>query len=345
MSDYLVNNYLESALPIGRLAEAPCYVPWDRGRYEVKPGLLKFGTDLGNGVWDQRVFQIDGNFSHYHHMKQLARRERLEKYFQTQDFTSEIEQVITQFIFARLTQEYPQYFQYHTQNHYITFHNQLTQETLYLDPNFTLQSVRGLRADVPPYGSALDALANQVQEDINVVRRVGEKHWLSAIHVCFPNYWAVEANIGREFAQIHAPVAGMGGMNRRGSALVHTMITQPPMVRFAWGLSTDTRLNHHPEPPPGCDPQQWQGRNFNPNDPHLYIRMERQVIWGFPAMDAALFTIRTYFQDVGVLKQNPTQAALLQAAIQSMSPASLAYKGLDHQQPEILAWLGTKTAK
>lgn len=43
----------------------------------------------------------------------------------------------------------------------------------------------------------------------------------------------------------------MEKINRRGDAIAHTMITHKPMVRFAWGLSTDTRLNHHPESPPG----------------------------------------------------------------------------------------------
>ncbi|APB34044.1 hypothetical protein GlitD10_1719 [Gloeomargarita lithophora Alchichica-D10] len=335
-----MNGYLTEALPIEQLPDAPAYFPLDKGRYEVKPGLLKLGTDLGNGVWDQRFFQIDDNFNHYHRMKQLVRTEDLKKYYQTQDFTPEVERVIARFILERLPQEYPHYFQNSLEKNCPIFHNQLTGETLYFDANYCLKSATGLAPGIPPYHSALDALANQVQEDITVVSQAGERHWVSAIHVCFPNHWAVEAKIGREFAQIHAPVAGMTGMNRRGCALVQTMITQPPMVRFAWGLSTDTRLNHHPEPPPQLDPRQWQGRNFMPHDPQLYIRLERQVIWGFPSLPAALFTIRTYFRDVGVIRQNPTQCAQLRRAIQSMSPESLIYKGLALHQGEILAWLG-----
>lgn len=334
-------DYLAQALPVDQLPDSPRYFPMERGRYEVKPGLIKFGTDLGQGVWDQRVFHIDENFSHYYQMKQLARRESLEKYYQTQDFAPEVEQVIAKFILERLTQEYPQHFQNSLEKNCPVFHNQLTGETLYFNANYDLQYTTGLTLELPPYRSALDALAHQVQEDITVVIQRGERHWVSAIHACFPNHWAIQAKIGREFAQIHAPVAGMTAMNRRGDALVQTMITQPPTVRFAWGLSTDTRLNHHPEPPPHVDPQRWQGRNFHPHDPKLYLRVERQVIWGFPAVKAALFTIRTYFQDVAVLKQNPTQSALLQSAIQSMSPASLEYKGLADQKAEILAWLGS----
>jgi len=328
--------------PIDVLPVAPRYFPIARGRYEVKPGLYPLGKDFGNGVWDQRVFHIDDNFTHYYHAKQSARRECLEKYYQTQEFAPEVERVLAQFITERLAQEYPQHYQITLQSYGRIFHNQLTGETVYFDADYRLLDVTGLPPDVPPYRSAFDALAGQVQEDMAVVSRAGDRHWLSAIHLCFPNHWAAEAKIGREFAEVHAPVPGMAGINRRGHALVHTMITQPPLVRFAWGISTDTRLNHHPEPPPGVDPEQWQGRRFQSQNPHLYLRIERQVIWGFPAVEAALFTIRTYFQDVRVMKkQFPGQCAQLRAAIQSMSPASLHYKGLAHQWQDILAWLDT----
>ncbi|MEN9233917.1 MAG: DUF3445 domain-containing protein [Gloeomargarita sp. DG02_1_bins_92] len=332
-------DILTGALPVEALPEAPRYFPLDRGRYEVKPGLLKFGTDLGNDFWDQRVFQIDGNFQHYHQVKQLARREQLDKYFQTCNLTAAVERVITQFMMERLGQEYPELFTVNVQSAEILFHNQLTGEILHFDRNDRFQLATGLAPELPPYISALDALAHQVQEDITVVSRGGTSHWVSAIHLCFPNHWAAQAKIGRDFAEVHAPVAGMDGMNRRGAALVNTLIRRPPMVRFAWGLSTDTRLNHHPVPPPDGDPQQWQGRSFQADRPQLFLRIERQVIWGFPEVNAALFLIRTYFRDVTVIKQNPTQRDCLYSALASMSPESLIYKGLAHQQQEILAWL------
>lgn len=331
------------ALPVEQLPDAPRYFPLDKGRYEVKPGLLKLGTDLGNGIWDQKVFQIDGNFQHYHQMKQLARKEQLDKYFQICNFTPEIEKAITQFMLERLVQEYSDLFTVNKQSNGVIFHSKLTGETLYFDQDCQYQFTTGLAPDIPPYISALDALANQVQEDICIVSRVGESHWVSAIHLCFPNHWAAQAKIGRDFADVHAPVAGMSAMNRRGSALVNTMITQPPMVRFAWGLSTDTRLNHHPEPPSGIPFEQWQGRNFQCDHPQLFLRIERQIIWGFPDVNAALFTIRTTFRDVGILKQNATQCSLLYSALQSMSSESLIYKGLAHQKEQILAWLKTSS--
>ncbi|MCS7227189.1 MAG: DUF3445 domain-containing protein, partial [Gloeomargarita sp. SKYB31] len=278
---------------------------------------------------DRRVFQIDSDFPHYHQVKQAARQEHLAKYVQTWELSPAVERAVAEFMAQRLAQEYPQWFHLETWIDGWQLRCDLTGDTLAFD--------RKGRVRHPTYGSALDALAMQVQEDVCVVCRAGDRHWVSAIHLCFPNHWAAQDKIGKTFAEVHAPVPGMAPLNQRGAVLVHAMIAGPPMVRFAWGLSTDTELNHHPDQP--------AGRTFDPQHPQLYLRIERQVIWGLPTVDAALFTIRTYFRDVNVLRRDPRLCTLLQQAIRSMSPPSLTYKGLAAHWQEILAWLGAGSAQ
>ena len=299
---------------------------------------MPLGTDLGNGEADRRVFQIDDRFAEYRAEKLIARRERLDKYYQTYRIKNSVMAAVAKLMVDRLVEEYPQYFVVRRSMDQTMFESRLTGETLYFDPHWQLQRVEN-GSLTPAYVSTLDALAMQVQEDWAVVCRAGDRNWLSAIHLCFPNYWAAEEKIGKEFAVVHAPVAGMEKINRRSQAIVQTMITQKPMVRFAWGLSTDTQLNHHPEPPPGVTVENWQGRQFDPCNPHLYLRIERQVIWGLPQQEAALFTIRTYFRDCHEIKQHPVLREPLRRAIASMSPASLVYKGLVESQTKILDWL------
>ncbi|YAF98260.1 MAG: DUF3445 domain-containing protein [Nodularia sp. CChRGM 3473] len=316
-----------------------CYFPLMSGRYEVKPGMMPFGCCLGNGQADQQVFQIDDNFTDYRQSKLLARAERLSKYYQTSNYSQAVAGAIARLIITRLTQEHPQYFDCQKIANTLIFHNQLTQETLCLNTDWQLQQVQGSQV-VPAYASILDALAAQVQEDFTVVCRAEDgSNWLSAVHLCYPNHWSAEEKIGKNFAAIHAPVAGMEKINRRADAIVNTMITQKPMVRFAWGLSTDTRLNHHPEPPPDVSVNDWQGRSFDQQQPQLYLRIERQVIWGLPEYEAALFTIRTYLRDCSVVKQDPVLRSKLYAAIESMTSASLVYKGLTDSKDSILQWL------
>ena len=211
-------------------------------------------------------------------------------------------------------------------------------DVLYFNGAMALERVEGRSAVEPEYTSALDGLMAQVQEDAAVVCRADDgSDWLAAVHLCFPNHWAAADKVGRDFAQIHRPVAGMEGLNARSQALVRAMVKRGPYVRFAWGLSTDARLNHHPLAPPGTDPRLWAGRRFDGARPRLFCRVERQVLWGFPGLKAAFFTIRTYF--VNCAQMTNQQRMFLAAAVESMAPASLAYKGLAADRDAIIAWL------
>lgn len=316
------------------------YFPLSNGRYEVKPGMMLLGCDLGNGDVDQRVFQIDSSFTQYRHIKLFGRRENLAKYYQTCNLSDNVRKAIANLMMMRLSQEYPQYFDYqHLFDNTIKFESQLTGEVIYLDSHFELLWVEG-EGVFPDYICVLDAIATQIQEDFTVICR-GEdgSNWLSAVHLCFPNHWSAQEKIGKDFAAIHAPVAGIEKINRRSAAIVNTMITREPMVRFAWGLSTDTRLNHHPEPATGVEIDEWVGRNFDEKNPQLYLRIERQVMWGLPEREAALFTIRTYFRDCQEIKKDNLLRSKLISAIESMTPESLVYKGLIESKGSILQWL------
>jgi len=385
--------------PAEDLTDAARYFPPADGVYQVKPGFIRLGQDLGNGPADAQVFQFDQSFPLFRQAKLQARAERLAKYYQTADYPPEAARAVARFLIHRLTQEHPDYFQLEEDSAGPHLHCVHTGEILRFDNDYQLRAIQAAGSDPgglywgsggrerawgqsgaseagpglgkgrngslpdvkparaggkgralgkieaghspsPPYTNALDALACQVCEDLAVVcRRPDGGDWLAAVHLCSPNHWAAEDKVGRPFAQVHAPVAGMGPLNQRSNDLVRAMIERGPYVRFAWGLGTDSRLNHHPEPPPGIAPEKWQGRHFDPQHPRLFLRLERQVLWGFPQEEAALFTIRTYFRDCAHL---PTQErAQLRLALLSMTPETLIYKGLAAHRDAILEWLAS----
>lgn len=315
------------------------YFPLDNGRYEVKPGMAPLSKCFGNGAADKLVFQIDDTFSDYRQEKLTSRQECLSKYFQTCNYSNTVATAVAKFIIRRLTYEHPNDFHIESFTSGIALNCQLTQETLYLDKDYYLQKV-SIRHNVSPsYTCTLDALAAQLQEDITVICRDDNTNWVGAIHLCFPNHWSAEDKIGRDFATVHTPVAGIEKINQRAQAIVNTMIIHQPMVRFAWGLSTDTRLNHHPEPPLNTPAEIWKGRNFDINNPKLYLRIERQVIWGLPECNSSIFTIRTYFRDVAEIKRDTLMRQQLVSAIKSMTQEALIYKGLIESRNDILLWL------
>jgi hypothetical protein len=291
----------------------PNYFPFSCGRYEVKPGLFRFGKPLGGGRADNHVFQLDEAFAHYRERKLASRAERLTKYFQTHLLSRDVEAAVAEFIVRRLTLEHPDLFRLEGR----TMACALTGECLTFDS-----------------GGAVDTLACEIQEDLAVVSfsEDASRHWLSAAHVCLPNGWSPEEKIGRSFAAIHEPVAEMQDMKRRGDQLAVAMLAATDgLVRFAWGVTFDDELNHHPDPPAGLR----RLTAFDPENPCAFVRAERQTIWGLRRVNAALFTIRTYLYDCATIPHRQELAA----AIESMTPASLAYKGLTASRDALLRWL------
>ncbi len=317
------------------------YFPLEQGRYDVTPNLFQFGTEFGNGELDKQVFQLDRDYFHFRDNLLNARAERLSKYYCIDRYAEAENAIVARFVAKRLATEYPGQFEFSQTKRDTSLHCKLTEEQLHFDESFQLQGVEFHRKQVEPdYMSALDALASQVPEDLAVVSASSEEnHWISAIHLCAPNYWAAEDKIGKSFAAAHTPVVGMEPTNRAQDHMVDAMIHKGPYVRFTWGLVTDNRLNHHPVVPPNTDAALWTGRQFNPEQPELYLRVERQVSWGFPEIGAALFTIRTYLTDCNTIKTDSAKRDLLVASIQSMTEEQLAYKGLRNDQNDILRWL------
>lgn len=330
--------------------------------YEVVAGLRALGTDFGNGAADERVFQIDREFSSYRKNKLQCRAERLGKYYATADYSPDVERAVTRFLVSRLTCEYPQLFSLDKQADGVSaLRCVLTSEELIFDREMRLVEVRGAEdvddgdgkdeeeasvAVAPPYASAFDALCSQVQEDVAVVQRApdGTDH-LSAIHLCSPSHWAAEDKIGKDFRFLHQPVPGIERVNQTSAALVDAMIKRGPYVRFAWGIAADERLNQHPSmPSAGLALEERRGQIFQSEqtDSPFVLRVERQVLCGLPEASAAIFTIRVYFVSGAEIRRDPRKRDLLRAALLSMTPESRAYKGLRNCLPELIAWLDAK---
>jgi dimethylamine monooxygenase subunit A len=285
------------------------YVPWSRGVYDVSPSLRPFGTEFGNGEWDQRLFQLDADAPRLIEAKRLALRERRGKYVRAFRLGSEVERAVAGLIAARLATEYPDEFSRGSGGDDPTLRRG--------DVEWTLAA----RGD----GASLDLLARLVPEDLAVVRTEEGRDWNAYLHVCAPARWAAEDKIGRSFFDTHVPVPGFDRANAAAAGLVRSMVERGPWVRFVWTPETDDRPNHHPEPPPGEDPELWSGRRFEDGGP-WWVRVERQSLWPLPQAAAALFVIRTHWVGADTLTEDERRS--LGAALRSMSTASRAYKGL-----------------
>jgi len=300
------------------------YLPFLDGKYSVAPGLLPIRRVQHER--DKFIFQIDEEYDEYLHNKLLCREENIRKYFCEEKLYGRTCRVINQYILKQLLEEYPGRFFFNKNGSLFNLVNMKTGEQIFWDEDFI--SVSGKR-----YISLFDALSCQVQEDFAVCQLHEDKDWMAAIHLCAPNHWAAEDKIGRSFDIVHAPVAGMEKTMPHYFKMLQTIVHRGAFTRFAWGIATDKRLNHHPKPPEGADPVLWCGRSLDETTNELYVRVERQNLIGFIDVNAFLFTIRTYFYSIYELSVE--EKAALMAAVESMPDASLLYKGL-YGKKEIL---------
>ncbi len=179
-----------------------------------------------------------------------------------------------------------------------------------------------------------EELTLNTQEDFAIIK--GDK--AVAISLCFPNHWDPREKISKNFNDIHIPVADFGPIAKNAQRLCRSMIERGPFKRYAWGLATDTRLNHHPEAPKDILEKNWQGRYFINDGKHqLYMRIEKQHMVGLPKLDSFLFTIKTYFLNVSQIPVG--ELILLRDAIASMTAETMTYKGILNNKDEIKSYL------
>ena len=324
------------------LTKPPVYFPIDKGRYELGPGLRAFGFDFGNQAMDQNVFQIAENFQSFRDNKLKARLERFDKYVQTKNLNPEAESAIAQFIIQEICHKYPEIFEIQKNQEMTELHCRHTEDVIVYNPLYCLQkfSATGSWSDSVPPKNLLDALMLQLPEDISILEKKEDKDWLSYLHLSSPSHWAAEDKIGLDFSAVHKPIPGIEILLKAAGSITDAMIHKGPYVRFVWSFVTDSRLNHHPVAPTGEDVAQWKGRSFNPENPEsFYLRIERQVTWGFPAVSASLFVIGLSFIPAAKIKANPLWKAQLLGALNSMTPASRQYKGVAHCFDDLIKYL------
>ena len=169
-------------------------------------------------------------------------------------------------------------------------------------------------------------------DDLVVLRRRGPGEAVAELlAVAFPSGWPPRLRAGATLLELHAPVADGERLQRAAPALTEALLTKGPLRQHVWGLDPSGRLDHDPsapdvatEPVP-TDPSRW------------WLRVERQSSVPLPALGRALFTIRPYL--VPLTSLDTGQRAVLAAAVSSMSPQALAYKGITELAPDLVAWL------
>lgn len=193
-----------------------------------------------------------------------------------------------------------------------------------------------------------DALALGLQEDFVILHDEGDGFRTRFLSVCFPSNWSPADKLGLDFAAIHAPVADNALLQSGARGIVDMAFRQAPMLRHVWLLTPGGALAQHPETrrvrwadalaaaeAPGAT-----GRLID----RVFFRVERQTTLPLPALRRGVFFIRVMVCPLAeVLRAEAGRAAQLAEAMDSMSEAVVAYRGMssarDRLVGELRAWV------
>lgn len=306
------------------------YFPVSPRGYSVAPALRPLPKTADKP--QEQVFQIDAEWPDYRANILRCRREGFELYCGRSRLPEEVEQAAIAFIARRLASEHAGRFRLTKSRAGFELQCGLSSETIFFGSDWSLRSADTDQVK-PAYRDGLDALMSQTQEDLAIVCRDASADWLAYCHVCTPSNWSPAARLGENWETIHAPVPGMEESRRVAGKMVEAMVVRGPFERFVWSVQGDARLNRHPSL---LTPEDRRAFSLDARQPFA-LRVERQVIWGLPAVEASLFVIRALFVQAAELDEG--ERRLLAAAIEGMPAESLGYKALRDDASALIAWL------
>jgi hypothetical protein len=192
---------------------------------------------------------------------------------------------------------------------------------------------------LPPAWRLPGLLALAFAEDFAVID--GDDSTIPWLCVCLPSHWAPREKVGRAFAAVHSPVADNAVLVAAGAHLARLVTGAERWERFVWNVTDHPRLHAHPDRSPHGARERWAGTPVA----SAWWRWERQSFVPLPAARQAVFLIHVEVEPLAtVLGAAPGRAARLHAAIESMSPAVLDYRGLTAVRAPLLAWLAARAA-
>jgi hypothetical protein len=188
-----------------------------------------------------------------------------------------------------------------------------------------------LLASLPASKRATALLCLAFEEDFAVID--GATATIPWLAVCLPSRWAPEDKVGRRFAEVHAPVADNAVLLEASDRLARLVTGPDRWERFVWTISADPRLHQHPARgevrwPGGADAETIASQ--------ASFRHEHQTFIPVPGTSQAVFTIHVASEPLDSALRSREDASRLHDALDSMTPAVLAYRGLGSVKGRLL---------
>ena len=151
------------------------------------------------------------------------------------------------------------------------------------------------------------------------------------LSVCFASNWSPADKLGLGFAAVHAPVADNRALLAARAGIETIAFRQAPMRRHVWLLSPSPDLWQapHERAPRWAQTLTNAAQDEQSLLSQVHFRVERQTTLPLPAIKRAVFFIHVMVCPlIEVLRLDACRAGVLANALDSMSPAFVAYRGM-----------------
>ncbi|KAM0340604.1 hypothetical protein ACHAPU_010441 [Fusarium lateritium] len=279
--------------------------------------------------WNNWI-EMDSNFLWYHDTKVSELDKDIDAHVQyvdnavTRDACFEVLEELT----AYLTARYPKIFQ--------------------LSDGLLRNTLTGEAFSYPASNpqEAMATAAKLVQDDlvIMVEEEDGEYH-LDAGAVCLPGFWRLSEKFRMSLDTLHIEAKVphyRAKLQKSMNRFFKSMQPDKAVVRNNFFIQLDDGLHwsHRMGDQSSNEVASWEtANNKGLTIEDLYFRSERQSLRRLPRSKALLFTIRTYFEPVTTIAQEPHVPGRLAEAIGNWDEDHAAYKGKHNWEGILLPYL------
>ena len=199
------------------------------------------------------------------------------------------------------------------------------------DYSFTSNTVRHIPTDTLVSLTCEDVLlqiSTIIGEDLVVLSREDEEWKIVAGAVLFPSRWKLSKKIGKGMDAVHAPVPGYeSALAPYMTATFDKIGVDRPVWRKNWSLHSTEDLHQ----PTSIHEQ------VLPED--YWWRTERQTLTRSQEGEFLYFTIRNRAEPLVWIKENAQSALEFSKTLESFSPETIEYKGLQRDHQVIIDYL------
>lgn len=302
------------------------YRPFKWGSYYITMGLRSM-------PWDEWI-ELDNRFLEYHSIKRNRILERGSRCNRTAPEAIDGACELLEELASYLPERYPQLYR----------RTEVGLDNIVTGESFNV-------AERPLKEDPMQIAARLVQDDLAIMfERADGQYYLLAGSILLPGFWRLEDKFGMPLAEIHTSgdVPGFKDKLQRGMEnFFRRLAPDKPVIRHNYFFQVDDNLAWSESL--GSEDQAGEGGHFGWGSAvdgrgveHHRFRSERQTLRRLPRSGGVVFTIRTYFEKVTEIAQEPGVPGRLASGVRGWPESVDNYKGREKWGAALLEFLDAK---